>query len=315
MNPKPNRTLTDVTVPVSPIAKVKNRSNRKRMFVSVLLSMIIASLGTIALMLLLAILFAPQLSNAIWKTDATQQALYGTSAAVQNAQIIVDITSTALRIQGEDQQTLLDELTEREALLDTREGDLIATDEAITAGIIATQTAEVIVNEQQRTQAAIYYSETQSAINQQSTIIAIQATSTQLALDTRPQATPTGESRPFDLREPETYTAYSIINCNWQGVAGTVYDQQNTPMDEASLQIRILGADTDTIVMVGNDLGLIDRNWAIKLDDEVSNNAYFLRLEDLEGNAVSPMVRLTFESSCDANLAIVNFIQTQALDE
>jgi len=306
MNPKPNHLPTE---PIMPPIKVKNRVNRKRMFASVLLSMIIASLATIALMLLLALMFAPQLSNALWNTDVTQQALYGTSAAVQNAQIIVDITSTALVIQARDYQNLLDKLTERESVLDAREADLSATDEAITAAIIATQTADVVVNEQQRTQAAIYYSETQSSINQQSTIIAIEATSTQLALDTRPQSTPTPDSRPFDIQEEVIYKPYSIINCNWQGIAGMVYDAQNTPLDNGDFQVRVLGADTDQVVTVGDNLGLKGYNWAMKLGDQVTNDTYFLRLEDLNGNAQSPMVRLTYEASCEKNLAVVNFIQ------
>lgn len=312
MNPKPNHLPTDHTIPT---VKVKNSISRKRIFASVLLSMIIASLATIALMLLLALMFAPQLSNALWNTDVTQQALYGTSAAVQNAQIIVDITSTALLIQARDHQNLLENLTEREGLLDAREADLSATDDAITAAIIATQTADVLVNEQQRTQAAVHYSETQSSINQQSTVIAIEATSTQLALDTRPQPTPTQDIRPFDLKEEATYKPYSIMNCNWQGIAGTVYDVQNTPLDDANLQIRVLGADTDNVVKVGDNLGLKGYNWAIKLGDQVTNDTYFLRLEDLEGNAQSPMVRLTYDSSCEKNLAVVNFIQMAELND
>jgi hypothetical protein len=91
------------------------------------------------MMLLFALIFAPQLSNALWGTNATQNALYGTSAAVYNAQIIVDQTSTSLAKLSADQQATL-------ALFSAREADMNATQAALSAAIIATQTSEVRLN-------------------------------------------------------------------------------------------------------------------------------------------------------------------------
>jgi len=311
INPKPNDLPTQ---PVIPPIKMKNPVSRRRVIVSVLLTMIITCLVTFASLLLFALMFGSQLSNMLWKTDLTQQALYGTAAAVQNAQIVVDMTSTVLSIQANDQQKLLDTLNQRELVMDGREADLGATEEAITASIYATQTASVLVNEQQRTQAAINYSETQSAINQQSTLIAIEATSTQLALDnpSQPTAIPI-EKRPFDVNGETQFVPYSVINCNWQGLAGTIYDAPSTPTSRTTLQVRVLGDEVDKIVTVGDNLGLDEAyNWAIQVDDTAIDAIYFLRLEDANGVAISPMVRVTFEASCNKNLAVVNFTQIQS---
>lgn len=283
---------------------------------TVVVMMTISSLVTVAMLLLLAVLFAPQLSNTLWNTDVTQQSLYGTSAAIQNAQAIIDLTSTVHVIQASDQQSILESLGAREILIDAREADLKATEDAIKNSIIATQTAQVLVNEQQRTQAAVNYSETQSAVNLQSTIIAIEATSTQLALNTAPEPTEVIEERPFVLRDDSGAFPYSITDCNWQGMAGTVYDLQGEPIATGTFQIRILGGETEHLVPLGENLGIDDEyHWAIQLADEISDLSYFVRLEDEDGNALSQMIKITFESSCTKNLAIVNFNQIQTLED
>jgi hypothetical protein len=307
MSPKPNDSPTDFVVP--PI-KIKHHISRRRMVASGLLVALMTFFATSALLLFFAFIFAPQLSNALWNTDMTQQALYGTSATVNNAQVIVDMTSTALAIQANDQHDLLETMTQRNALLNARESDLIATDEAIMTSIHATQTAEILVNEQQRTQAAVNYRETQSSINQQSTLIAIQATATQLALEDRPQVTPTADSRPFILREEAQLIPHPEADCNWQGIAGMVFDLQNAPTGDSIYQVRLLSTGEDVVVGVGDNQGLGDSyNWAVRVSSNPNSDVYFLRLETLAGAALSPMARVIFTNSCNENLAIVNFVQ------
>lgn len=309
MNPNSNDLPTDFVIP--PI-KIKHPISRRRMIASGLLVAIMTFFATSALLLFFAFMFAPQLSNVLWNTDLTQHALYGTSAAVNNAQIIVDMTSTALAIQADDQQELIETMTQRDALLNAREADLGATDEAITASIFATQTAEIIVNEQQRTQAAINYSETQSSINQQSTVIAIQATSTQLALEDHPPATPTHDSRPFILYDTVQLMAHPEANCNWQGIAGTVFDLQNIAIEDNIYQVRLLSTGDDVVIGIGDNLGLGDSyTWAIRVSNIPNDEIYFLRLETLTGEAISPMARVIFTNSCEENLAVVNFTQVR----
>jgi hypothetical protein len=308
MNPKPNDLPTEFVVP--PI-KAKHPHSRRRMVASGLVIAVITFFATSALLLFFAFIFGPQLSNTLWNADLTQHALYGTSAAVNNAQTIVDMTSTALVIQSDDQQNLSETMTQRDALLNAREADLGATDEAITASINATQTAEILVNEQQRTQAAINYNETQSSINQQSTLIAIQATSTQLALESRPEVKPTAEdSRPFILRDDPQLIAHPDGDCNWQGIVGTVFDLQNIPTGNNLYQVRLLSSGEDIVVAIGDNLELGDSyNWAVRVSSIPNDEIYFLRLETLTGDAISPMARVIFENSCDKNFAVINFMQ------
>lgn len=307
MNSNPDDSQTNFVVP--PI-KAKHPASRRRMVASGLLIALLTFFATTALLSLFAFMFAPQLSNALWNTDLTQQALYGTSAAVNNAQIIVDITSTALVITADAQQNIAETMIQRDAEQNAREANLVATDEAITLAIYATETADIIINEQQRTQAAISYSETQSANNQQSTLIAIQATSTQLTLEDRPTVSPTAETRPFGIRDEAQLIAHPDNNCNWQGVAGTVFDSQDLPTGTDQFQVRVLSSAEDVVVTVGDNLQLDDSyNWAIRVSNLPNNDIYFLRLETLAGEAVSPMARVIFNNSCEENLAVVNFEQ------
>ncbi len=307
MNSNPNDSQTNFVVP--PI-KAKHPASRRRMFASGLLIAVITFFATTALLSLFAFMFAPQLSNALWNTDLTQQALYGTSAAVNNAQIIVDITSTALVTTADAQQNIAETMTQRDAQQNAREADLVATDEAITLSIFATQTADIVFNEQQRTQAAINFNETQSANNQQSTLIAIQATSTQLTLEDRPLVTATAETRPFGIQDEAQLIAHPDNNCNWQGVAGTVFDSQDVPTGNDQFQVRVLSSGEDVVVPVGDNLELGDSyNWAIRVSNIPNSDIYFLRLETLAGEAISPMARVIFNNSCQENLAVVNFAQ------
>ena len=312
MYPKPNDLPTESDIP--PI-KVKRQISQRRMVASGLLIALITFLATSALLLLFALMFAPQLSNALWNTDLTQQALYGTSAAVGNAQTIVDMTSTALSLQSSDQQQLIETMTQRDLLLSAREADLNATEDTIQANIVATQTADVVINEQQRTQAAVNFSTTQLAINQQSTLVALEATSTQKALESRPDATPTADERPFVVGGDVIFRSHPDGACNWQGVAGQIIYLEGSQIDIDTLQIRLLYGDTDRTVQVGDNLGLDESyDWAVQISDAVNKETYFLRLESLAGDALSPMVQVTFTESCTANLAIINLSQVQALD-
>lgn len=309
MNPKPNDLPTQDDIP-----KIKRRTNHKKTLAGGILITFMTFFATSALLLLFALIFAPQLSNALWRTDETQQALYGTSAAVNNAQIIVDMTSTALAVQAGDQQVILDNLTQREALLDAKQADLDATGEAISAAIVATQTAEVVMNEQQRTQAAANYSQTQSAIGQQSTAIAIDATSTQLALDNSPRLTPTLDVRPFVLRDTIEFRAHPANLCNWQGIAGTVVNMQGFPTGTGVMQVRLLSSGIDQVVPIGENLDLgASYNWAFKVADGINNQRYFVRLEDLSGNVLSPLLDVVFKDSCTQNLAIMTFAQVDVM--
>ncbi len=295
-----------------PPVKVKRGANRRQMFASGLIIALLTFFATAAMLLFFALIFAPQLSNAIWNTDATQNSLYGTSAAVQNAQTILDLTSTELVNQASNQRDRISTLESEQALLSAQAADLELTSSALQDDIIATQTAEVLANAMQRTQAAIDFNETQIAINQQSTLLASQATQTQQALSAAADITPTNtlEPRPFRIRDEVAYTSHPDDLCDWQGITGQVLNLEETLTGEAIVQVRILSTDEETTVTVGNNLDLgDDYNWAIQLGDDLTNNVYFLRLETITGDILSPMARVVFDGTCDNNLAIIIFAQ------
>ena len=267
------------------------------------------------MLLFFAFLFAPQFSNALWNTDATQISLYGTSAAVQNAQIIVDLTSTELVKQAIGQRDRISTLESEEAVLSALEADLNVTGAALESAIFATQTAEVVANSMQRTQAAIDYEETQIAFNQQSTRNAAQATQTQQALSAQSEVvfpTNTEEPRPFRIDGIE-YTAHPDSNCDTQIIAGRVLNLDDDLTGDDIMQVRVLSADGDLTVTVGDNLELDDTyNWAIEVNDTLTGDVYFFRLETIPGDSLSPMERVIFDGTCEQNLAIVTFAQGQS---
>lgn len=287
-----------------PAIKVKRQPNRRRTLAGGILVAFMTFFATVAMMLLFALIFAPQLSNALWGTNATQNALYGTSAAVYNAQIIVDQTSTALaRLSSEQQATL--------ALLSAREADINATQAAISAAIIATQTSEVRLNEAQRTQAALNYSSTQSAINQQATLIGVQATLTQQALEQRPQAIATESSNySFSLREDIVLSKHPNQACNWQGFGGQVLNMESKATGANLLQVHVFNGDMDLTTRVGTDPSFgLDSGWSLKVAEAINGERYFVRLETVNGEQLSPLMDVIFTGNCEQNLAMVNFQQ------
>ncbi len=285
------------------IVKVKRQSNHRRTLAGGILVAFMTFFATVAMMLLFALIFAPQLSNALWGTNATQNALYGTSAAVYNAQIIVDQTSTALAKLSANQQATLD-------LLNARAADIDATQAAISAAIIATQTSEVRLNEAQRTQAALNYSSTQAAINQQATLVGVEATLTQQALEQRPQASVADVTRPFSLQGDILLTSNPNQGCNWQGFAGQVFNMENKPTGANILQVHVFNASVDLIEHVGNDANFgADSGWSLKVADAINGERYFVRLETVNGEQLSALIDVIFTANCQQNLATVNFQQ------
>lgn len=289
------------------VVKVKRQSDHRRTLAGGILVAFMTFFATLAMTLLFALIFAPQLSNALWGTSATQDVLYGTSAAIYNAQIIVNETSTALAGIARNQDATLMAFSAREA-------DLNATQAGLSAAIIATQTSEVRLNEAQRTQAAINYSSTQAGINQQATAFAVEATQTQQSLERRPPATPTPVTYTFSVQGDMLLTKNPNETCQWQGFAGQVLNIDNKPTGANILQVRVFNANVDLTVRVGNDPNFgTESGWSIKVADAINGERYFVRLETVDEEQLSPLVDLIFPDDCSQNLAIVNFQQLSPL--
>jgi hypothetical protein len=118
----------------------------------------------------------------------------------------------------------------------------------------------------------------------------------------------------FDLRDPLTYRANfaNTAGCNWQGVGGQVLNQNGTPYT-GQLQVRAYNSQIDRVVSIGtNSLYGETSGWEIPLDVNINSQLYFLQLESINGTRLSPVVQLQFNSDCNFNVGIVNFIQTRS---
>lgn len=128
-----------------------------------------------------------------------------------------------------------------------------------------------------------------------------------------PTFTPSVSPFLFDLRDAITYRANfaNTAGCNWQGIGGQVLALDGTPF-QGNLQVRAFNSQTDRVVPIGsNSLYGEGSGWEITVDVRVNSQLYFVQLESIGGTQLSPRIQVQFNSNCDFNTAIVNFIQTR----
>ena len=140
-----------------------------------------------------------------------------------------------------------------------------------------------------------------------------------------PTHTPTGPTLiptnttspfPFNLRDAVAFQPNlgNAAGCNWQGVAGRVLDLNGTQFGRDLYQVRVFNTDIDRVVNVGSNSYYGELSgFEQVVDNQVNNRSYRVRLETLNGTVISPVVDITFPSSCEGNVAIVTFIQTRPL--
>jgi hypothetical protein len=127
-------------------------------------------------------------------------------------------------------------------------------------------------------------------------------------------ATNTPSPFPFSLRDNQVTFTTNFANtagCDWQGIAGQVFDLNGQPF--SNLQVHVFGGEnTDLYTISGsNTLYGQGSGWEIPVGSVINNLTYFVELRSPEGTPISPTVQITFPGSCQGNLAIVNFVQTR----
>lgn len=132
-----------------------------------------------------------------------------------------------------------------------------------------------------------------------------------------PTFTPSQSPFPFGLRDGQILYEPNFANsagCAWQGVGGSVVDINGNPFGAGNFQVRVFNNEFDATTTVGsNTLYYAGSGWEIAVDSIISADAYFVRLETINGVAVSPDYLIQFPSDCQGNAAIVNFAQTRPL--
>jgi hypothetical protein len=131
---------------------------------------------------------------------------------------------------------------------------------------------------------------------------------------TGPSPTPTEtlSANPF-MVQPGSLILRQNLNtpagCNWQGVAGQVTTDRGEPI--IGVQVRVTGTGISELsTLSGTNTFYGPSGWEIKVADAINNGHYQVSLW-AKGVQVSPIVDIVFPSSCQQNLATVNFIQTR----
>jgi hypothetical protein len=123
--------------------------------------------------------------------------------------------------------------------------------------------------------------------------------------------TPTDSPYFFALREDVFFGPNGVnsAGCQWQGIGGSVLNQDGTESTR-QLQVRVFGGGIERVTTTGsNSLYGVTSGWEAPVDNQINNQTYFVRLESMVGIALSEDVQVAFPGDCNANSAIVRFIQ------
>lgn len=137
-----------------------------------------------------------------------------------------------------------------------------------------------------------------------------------------PTFTPSPSPFLFRLRDTVQYVPNfaNSAQCAWQGVGGQVINLNGTPF-VGNVFVRVFNNNFSDRVPIGSNSlygspGPNGENsgWEVRVENSINSQLYFVQLESPNGAVISETVQVQFRSSCDANAAIVVFVQTRPLE-
>lgn len=147
----------------------------------------------------------------------------------------------------------------------------------------------------------------------------VQGTAFQVSAEPTATATRPSSAYPYTLQgEPAAIRGdlyHPQEGCNWQGVAGQVFNPRGAPVLYVGVQFggRIGNRYYSETVLTGYAPDYVPYGYEFKLGEQpaASNGTLWVRLVDQQGLPLSDKVFLTTYSDCDHNLLLVNFKQTR----
>jgi hypothetical protein len=132
-----------------------------------------------------------------------------------------------------------------------------------------------------------------------------------------PTATLTPTSSPFlfELRGELLFQANTsnTLGCAWQGIGGSVLGLDGQPATQ-QYQVRVFNDSFESTSLTGqNSYYDPTSGWEVRVADTINASTYRVRLETLIGTPISDEVQVTFPQDCNANVAVIRFIQVQQL--
>ncbi|MCC6800537.1 MAG: hypothetical protein IT325_10485 [Anaerolineae bacterium] len=127
---------------------------------------------------------------------------------------------------------------------------------------------------------------------------------------TRPAGLPTRSPFPFDPRAVRYEANDNAQGCQWRSIAGTLTTLSGDPV--VGLAIAIEGESFRQVAFSGSAERWGAGGFEFQLGTAPRADVYALQVVGPTGAAISPVVPVETASACDANIAIVDFVQNHA---
>lgn len=131
-----------------------------------------------------------------------------------------------------------------------------------------------------------------------------------------PTLTPLPESSPQYIVQPGTpigipNSALPGLGCNYSGLGGQAFDPDGEPLIGLLVEVggTLDGMDIQLTALTGANPALGPGGFSIKLKDQsfASQSTLYVKLLDLDGEALSDQVPFDTYADCGKNLTLVNF--------
>lgn len=99
------------------------------------------------------------------------------------------------------------------------------------------------------------------------------------------------------------------LGCNWWSIAGTVTDMNGNPIN--GYRVRVIGEDLNEVVFSGASQAFGEGGYELPLVGTPQQAQFTVQLFSPEDIALSDEIDVITQDSCDANVAIINFVQNR----
>ncbi len=127
------------------------------------------------------------------------------------------------------------------------------------------------------------------------------------------QFSPTPAGFPFKVQPntPQLTANFDAsTGCSFEGIGGQVFGMNNEPLTGITVQVTSpTGFNQSTIT--GSNPNFGQAGWRVQVDVKPNNFIYTVELHSPQGVPLSDKVQIPFPNACNANLALINFIQTR----
>ncbi len=105
--------------------------------------------------------------------------------------------------------------------------------------------------------------------------------------------------------------ANPTLGCAYQGLAGQVFGMTGgDPVTGIQVNVSAATGFNQTTVS-GSNPQFGQAGWQVQVDTKPNNQTYVVELRNAQGVPISDKLSVTFPGGCNANLALVNFVQTR----